>query len=102
MGAKLSSALSMRATSRDSRCAGAIETETGLPGDAWQAHGVELPDSTRDCVLFFSIAAIWHPVAQHMEDFAFSWHGIAPNIGAAPRTTKSNAATTLEKNLMPV
>jgi hypothetical protein len=102
MGAKLASALSTSATSRDSCCAGAIETETGPPGDAWQPHCVELPDSTKDCVPLISIAAIGHPTAQHLEDFAFSWHGIAPNKGAAPKATKSSVATSLEKIFMPV
>ena len=100
MGAKLASALSTSATSRDSCCAGAIET--GPAGDAWQPHCVELQDSTKDCVLLISIAAMGHPTAQHLEDFAFPWHGITPNKGMAPKATKSSVATSLEKIFMPV
>jgi hypothetical protein len=53
-------------------------------------------------VPLISIAAMGHPTAQHLEDFAFSGHGIAPNKGAAPKATKSSVATNLEKIFMPV
>ena len=99
MGAKLASALSSSATLRDSCCAGAIET--GPAEDAWQPHCVELQDSAKDCVLLISTAAMGHPTAQHLEDFAFPWHGTAPNKEAAPRDTKSSIATILEKIFMP-
>jgi hypothetical protein len=99
MDAKLASALSTSATSLDSCCAGAIVI--GPTGDAWQPHCVELQDSTKDCVLLISIAAMGHPTAQHLEDFAFPWHGITPNKGAAPRATKRSVATSLEKIFMP-
>ena len=42
--------------------------------------------------------------AQHMEDFACSWHWVAAirGKGPAPKNTKSIAVTTLEKIFMPV
>jgi hypothetical protein len=102
MDEKLASAWFISAPSRHSCCAGASETKAGASGDAWQPHCVRLPDSTQDCALHVSIAAMEHPDAQQVGECAFCGHEIAPDKGAAPRTTKSSVATTLDKNLMPV
>jgi hypothetical protein len=47
-------------------------------------------------------AIMAHPALQQMEECISSWHGVAANAGAAPKTMRSRTATALEKNLMPV
>lgn len=88
---------------RDSRCAGAIDVEAGAPGATLQQDRLESVDPILDWVLLFSIAAIiGHPGSQCMADCVAPWHEIAASKGTAPRTMRSRAITTLEKNFIPV
>jgi hypothetical protein len=104
-GLKSASVSATNITALDSRGAGTTAAKAGAPGAIWQPHCAGLSDSLRSRGPAFFIAAIMvQPVGQHMEDFAWVWHGFAANVGKgpAPSITRSIVVTILDKNFIPV